>query len=159
MCGIIGYNGPRKAERILIGGLKKLEYRGYDSAGIALVEQDGIAIYKKQGKVTALEKILPCDTAATVGIGHTRWATHGAPKDCNAHPHRSGKVTLVHNGIIENEQALRSMLKKQGFSPISDTDTELIAMLMDHCYRGEPRDAIRAACSFGRLLCPWHFIR
>ncbi len=147
MCGIIGYNGPRKAEPILIDGLKKLEYRGYDSAGIALMEKQGIRIFKKEGKVAALESILPKESNATIGIGHTRWATHGAPMDCNAHPHSYGKVTLVHNGIIENEQALRTMLKNQGFSPISDTDTELIAMLMDHCYRGDPRDAIRAACA------------
>lgn len=147
MCGIIGYNGPRKAEPILIDGLKKLEYRGYDSAGIALMEKQGIQIFKKEGKVAALEAILPKESSATIGIGHTRWATHGAPKDRNAHPHSYGKVTLVHNGIIENEQALRSMLKHQGLSPISDTDTELIAMLMDHCYRGDPRDAIHAACA------------
>ena len=147
MCGIIGYNGPRKATSVLIDGLKKLEYRGYDSAGIALMEAKKIQIYKKEGKVAVLETILPKETNATVGIGHTRWATHGAPEDRNAHPHRCGKVTLVHNGIIENEQALRSMLKKEGLSPISDTDTELIAMLIDHCYRGDPRDAIRAACA------------
>lgn len=147
MCGIIGYNGPRKAEPILIDGLKKLEYRGYDSAGIALMEGRGIEIYKKEGKVAALESILPKESNATIGIGHTRWATHGAPEDRNAHPHSFGKVTLVHNGIIENDQSLRTMLKKQGLSPISDTDTELIAMLMDHCYRGDPRNAIRAACA------------
>ncbi|MBR2013645.1 MAG: glutamine--fructose-6-phosphate transaminase (isomerizing) [Clostridia bacterium] len=147
MCGIIGYNGPRKAETVLIDGLKKLEYRGYDSAGIALMEKQGIRIFKKEGKVAALESILPKASNATIGIGHTRWATHGAPEDRNAHPHSWGKVTLVHNGIIENDQSLRTMLKKQGLSPISDTDTELIAMLIDHCYRGDPRDAIRAACA------------
>ncbi len=147
MCGIIGYNGPQKAEPILISGLKKLEYRGYDSAGIALMEKQGIRIFKKEGKVAALESILPKENTATIGIGHTRWATHGAPEDRNAHPHSWGKVTLVHNGIIENDQALRTMLKNQGLSPISDTDTELIAMLIDHCYRGDPRDAIRAACA------------
>ena len=147
MCGIIGYNGPRKAETVLIDGLKKLEYRGYDSAGIALMEEQGIKVYKKEGKVAALESILPKENKATIGIGHTRWATHGAPEDRNAHPHRCGKVTLVHNGIIENDQSLRTMLKNQGLSPISDTDTELIAMLIDRCYRGDPRDAIRAACA------------
>ena len=147
MCGIIGYNGPRKAMPLLIDGLKKLEYRGYDSAGIALMEKEGICTFKKEGKVAALEGILPAKTTATLGIGHTRWATHGAPQDRNAHPHSHGKVTLVHNGIIENEQALRGMLKKQGISPISDTDTELIAILIDRCYRGNPRDAIRAACA------------
>ncbi len=147
MCGIIGYNGPRKADPILINGLKKLEYRGYDSAGIALMGRKGIEVYKKEGKVAALESILPKENTATIGIGHTRWATHGAPEDRNAHPHSWGKVTLVHNGIIENDQALRTMLKNQGLRPISDTDTELIAMLIDHCYRGDPRNAIRAACA------------
>ncbi len=147
MCGIIGYNGPRKAETVLIGGLKRLEYRGYDSAGIALMGKQGVRIFKKEGKVAALESILPKENNATIGIGHTRWATHGAPEDRNAHPHSHGKVTLVHNGIIENDQALRTMLKKQSLSPISDTDTELIAMLIDHCYRGDPRNAIRAACA------------
>ncbi len=147
MCGIIGYNGPRKATSVLIDGLKKLEYRGYDSAGIALLEEKKIQIYKKEGKVAALETILPKENKATLGIGHTRWATHGAPEDRNAHPHRCGKVTLVHNGIIENDQALRTMLKNQGLSPISDTDTELVSMLIDRCYRGDPRDAIRAACA------------
>lgn len=147
MCGIIGYNGPRKAMPLLIDGLKKLEYRGYDSAGIALMEKEGVCTFKKEGKVASLEGILPAKTTATLGIGHTRWATHGAPQDRNAHPHSHGKVTLVHNGIIENEHILRGMLKKQGITPISDTDTELIAILIDRCYRGDPRDAIRAACA------------
>lgn len=147
MCGIIGYAGGRNAAQVLVGGLKKLEYRGYDSAGIALAEEREIRIFKTAGKVAALERIMPLKTASTLGLGHTRWATHGAPEMRNAHPHRSGKVTLVHNGIIENEQTLRAQLNQQGFSPISDTDTELIAMLIDRHYCGDARAAIRAACA------------
>ena len=146
MCGIIGYAGNRNAAQVLVRGLKKLEYRGYDSAGIALAEEQEISIYKTAGKVNALERIIPLNSASTLGLGHTRWATHGAPELLNAHPHRSGKVTLVHNGIIENEQALRASLKAQGLSPVSDTDTELIAILMNTHYHGEALPAIRAAC-------------
>lgn len=146
MCGIIGYAGDGNTADILINGLKKLEYRGYDSAGIALAEQGEIRIIKTAGKVASLAQKMPKNRAAMLGLGHTRWATHGAPEERNAHPHRCGKITLVHNGIIENEQALRIQLKKQGFSPISDTDTELIAMLLEQHYKGDPRPAIRAVC-------------
>ncbi len=147
MCGIIGYAGGQEAAKLLIGGLKKLEYRGYDSAGIALAEPAGIALYKTDKKVASLEELIPRNTASRLGLGHTRWATHGAPEPRNAHPHQWGKVTLVHNGIIENERTLREQLKSEGLSPISDTDTELIAMLIDRAYRGDPRAAIRAACA------------
>ncbi len=147
MCGIIGYAGKQDTASVLIGGLKKLEYRGYDSAGIALATQEGIRIYKTKGKVSALEEAIAGKETkgAWLGIGHTRWATHGVPSDCNAHPHRYGKVVLVHNGIIENERALRQDFKKSGKIPQSETDTELIAMLMDQLYTGDPIEAIRKA--------------
>lgn len=147
MCGIIGYAGGPEAAQRLIGGLKKLEYRGYDSAGIALQSPAGTALYKTADKVAALERLIPPKTACRLGLGHTRWATHGAPEQRNAHPHQWGKVTLVHNGIIENEAALRVQLKKEGVCPVSDTDTELIAILVDRAYTGDPRAAIRAACA------------
>lgn len=147
MCGIIGYAGGQEASKLLIKGLKKLEYRGYDSAGIALHSPEGITLYKTDEKVGALAAMLPQNTASHLGLGHTRWATHGAPEPRNAHPHQRGKVTLVHNGIIENEQRLRRELKEAGIRFISDTDTELIAVLMDQAYTGDPRSAIRTACA------------
>jgi len=145
MCGIIGYAGERDTAEILIGGLKKLEYRGYDSAGIALSRSGGIDVYKNKGKVSALEQqVQRHNTAdASIGIGHTRWATHGAPEDVNAHPHRSGRVVLVHNGIIENDGALRSELAARNLHPIGQTDTELIAILLNEAYVGDPIGAIR----------------
>ncbi|MBQ8894873.1 MAG: glutamine--fructose-6-phosphate transaminase (isomerizing) [Clostridia bacterium] len=147
MCGIIGYAGKRDTAEVLIGGLKKLEYRGYDSAGIALEKEGKIDIYKNKGKVAVLEEqVSGKDTAgARIGIGHTRWATHGAPSDVNAHPHRSGKVVLVHNGIIENDRELRAELAAKGIRPVSDTDTELIALLLNKLYTGDPIPALRAA--------------
>lgn len=147
MCGIIGYVGSRDTADVLIGGLKKLEYRGYDSAGIALEKSGKIDIYKSQGKVAILEEnVAKKDTAgARIGIGHTRWATHGAPSDTNAHPHRSGKVVLVHNGIIENDRELRAELAAKGLCPVSETDTELIALLLNSLYEGDPRSALRKA--------------
>lgn len=147
MCGIIGYAGPRNTAEVLIGGLKKLEYRGYDSAGIALAKNNKIEIFKSKGKVVVLEEQIAQKRidGACVGIGHTRWATHGAPSDINAHPHRSGKVVLVHNGIIENERALRITLEKKGLRPVSDTDTELVALLLNEFYSGDPIAALRQA--------------
>jgi glucosamine--fructose-6-phosphate aminotransferase (isomerizing) len=144
MCGIIGYAGKENACDQLIAGLKKLEYRGYDSAGIALAENGKIKIFKTAGKVAELEASIPQKTASNLGIGHTRWATHGAPDTINAHPHRAGKVTLVHNGIIENEKALRTRLNAQGKTPLSDTDTELIALLTDTLYQGNPIQTLSA---------------
>lgn len=143
MCGIIGYTGEGNTREILLKGLKKLEYRGYDSVGIALAQKNGIEIYKDKGKVTVLENKLPPFPHAEAGIGHTRWATHGKPDRVNAHPHRSGQVVLVHNGIIENEQLLRQELTAAGKLPVSETDTELIAMLLDRFYEGDPLQAIR----------------
>lgn len=128
MCGIVGYTGPREAYPIIIKGLKRLEYRGYDSTGIAL-QNGGIKVYKKKGKVAELEEnIVGKDLHAYVGIGHTRWATHGEPSDRNAHPHQSasGKLAMIHNGIIENYSQLKNELLSKGYTFVSDTDTEVL---------------------------------
>ncbi len=128
MCGIVGYTGPREAYPVIIKGLRRLEYRGYDSAGVAL-QNGGIKIYKKKGKVAELEDhTVGKDLHAHTGIGHTRWATHGEPNDCNAHPHRSasGKLAMIHNGIIENYAQLKKELTNQGYVFKSETDTEVL---------------------------------
>lgn len=130
MCGIVGYVGTRSAEKILVQGLKRLEYRGYDSAGIALIDAAKPATFKSKGKVAELEKLLGQSTSK-IGIGHTRWATHGEPNDANAHPHTYEKITLVHNGIIENYQTLKDSLLSKGATFKSDTDTEVIAVLLN----------------------------
>ncbi len=131
MCGIVGYIGNKKALPIILDGLKRLEYRGYDSAGIAVLENDEMRIWKKAGKVSELESVLE-STGATVGIGHTRWATHGEPSDLNAHPHRdeSGSIALVHNGIIENHASIRQTLEKGGCTFSTETDTEAMVQLI-----------------------------
>ena len=142
MCGIVGYIGNREAYPILIKGLKRLEYRGYDSAGVALLNGD-TAIYKKKGKVTQLEEFVRGkDTKCTIGIGHTRWATHGEPSDLNAHPHHSekGLFTIIHNGIIENYSVLKSMLTEKGMKFYSETDTEVLANLIEYIYLTEKVD-------------------
>ena len=129
MCGIVGYTGTRQAYPIVIDGLKKLEYRGYDSAGVALQQGDSLMVYKKAGKVAALEEFVgDQSTAGTTGIGHTRWATHGEPSDRNAHPHysKSGKLAMIHNGIIENYAQLKNELTKAGYEFKSDTDSEVL---------------------------------
>ena len=129
MCGIVAYIGPREAYPVIMKGLKRLEYRGYDSAGVALLEKNNLRVYKKQGRVTALEEsIIGKDLHAHAGIGHTRWATHGEPSDRNAHPHLSanGKLAMIHNGIIENYAQLKTELTKKGYTFKSDTDTEVL---------------------------------
>lgn len=132
MCGIVGYIGSKEAQPILVGGLKRLEYRGYDSAGIITVGDEEVLLRAK-GKVSELEsKINKSKTTATVGIGHTRWATHGEPSESNAHPHRAGNVYLVHNGIIENYKELKRELKGHEFA--SETDSEVLAALIDSLY-------------------------
>jgi len=147
MCGIIGYIGEKHPKEILLNGLKNLEYRGYDSAGIALKNNDEIQIIKSIGKISNLEekinneKLIDCN----LGIAHTRWATHGIPSEENAHPHKVGKITLVHNGIIENASELRDELKKEGVSFNSQTDTEVIAALINKYYEGNVKDAINKA--------------
>ncbi|HQU73719.1 MAG TPA: glutamine--fructose-6-phosphate transaminase (isomerizing), partial [Calditrichia bacterium] len=134
MCGIVGYIGPREAYPILINGLKRLEYRGYDSSGVALVRNGSIAVEKQVGKIAALEELVrDRNVTGNVGIAHTRWATHGEPNQTNAHPHidGEGKIVLVHNGIVENYDTLRKMLGAKGHTFITDTDTETIAHLIE----------------------------
>lgn len=151
MCGIVGYNGNNKCVDILLEGLSKLEYRGYDSAGIAVLEDNEIKIIKEKGKLDNLkEKVLTLDLKGTKGIGHTRWATHGEPSETNAHPHVSNdtSVTVVHNGIIENYQELREKLERHNYTFYSETDTEVIANLIDYYYKKYkigPVDAIAKA--------------
>lgn len=138
MCGIVGYIGSKNAYPIIMTGLKRLEYRGYDSAGIALVQGDKTTVYKKQGKVADLESYLSGkNTEGCIGMGHTRWATHGEPNDVNAHPHTSmnGKFTVIHNGIIENYNALKKLLVEKKYSFKSETDTEVIANYIEYIYQ------------------------
>jgi len=139
MCGIVGYIGMREAYPVLIKGLKRLEYRGYDSAGVALLNGDTV-IYKKKGKVSELEAhVKGRETGCTIGLGHTRWATHGEPSDLNAHPHHSqkGLFTIIHNGIIENYSVLKKTLQDQGMTFYSETDTEVLANLIEFIYTSE----------------------
>lgn len=138
MCGIVAYVGQQEALPIIIKGLKRLEYRGYDSAGVALLDQQGLSIYKKKGKVSELEKYLESngDIKSTIGIGHTRWATHGEPNDVNAHPHYSAseKFAMIHNGIIENYEVLKQDLLQKGYTFESDTDTEVFVKFIEDIY-------------------------
>jgi glucosamine--fructose-6-phosphate aminotransferase (isomerizing) len=148
MCGIVGYTGPRQAASLLIEGLRRLEYRGYDSAGIAVVNGRGLEIMKAAGKLSALEQQLAGKLPqGTVGIGHTRWATHGAPTTPNAHPHtdQSGDIAVIHNGIIENAGAIRKMLEGRGHTFTSETDTEVLAHLVGELYNGSLEEAVAAA--------------
>jgi glucosamine--fructose-6-phosphate aminotransferase (isomerizing) len=158
MCGIVAYLGKKVAQPILTEGLKRLEYRGYDSAGVALLGSGSIRITKSSGRISALEQILEePDAAETFGIGHTRWATHGEPNTVNAHPHldHSGKIALVHNGIIENYATLKTWLRNEGVEFASDTDTENPAKT-----RGRPRPTDRTNSSgpfkkpFGKCTAP-----
>ncbi len=139
MCGIVGYIGKKEAFPILIKGLKRLEYRGYDSAGVALLNGN-MTVFKKAGKVSDLEKIVdPAHTGANIGIGHTRWATHGEPNDRNAHPHlsQSGDLAIIHNGIIENYSSIKEELTKRGYTFHSDTDTEILVNLIEEVQKKE----------------------
>lgn len=154
MCGIVGYIGNKQASEIIVDGLSKLEYRGYDSAGIAVVnDNDIISWAKKKGRLAGLEEILAENPIqGTVGIGHTRWATHGAPSDVNSHPHLNAAETLavVHNGIIENYMQLREMLTEEGYVFKSETDTEVAVHLIDKYYEGDLLAAVRKAVSIFR---------
>lgn len=147
MCGIIGFTGVLETEKVLVEGLSQLEYRGYDSAGIAFFENDKVRTIKTAGKVACLaDKVNGANLHdITCGIGHTRWATHGGVSDLNSHPHTSGKVTLIHNGIIENYKELQEELAGKGKYPISQTDTEIAAMVVNDCYDYDPIKAIRKA--------------
>src|SRR2546430_5611217 len=149
MCGIVGYVGSDQALPIVLEGLRRLEYRGYDSAGVAVLDT-GLWVLKRQGKLAELEGALQGETVAgTVGMGHTRWATHGVPSDRNAHPHTDchGRVAVIHNGIIENFTDLRSQLEKRAHTFESDTDTECIAHLVEEKLAEESGlvGAVRAA--------------
>ena len=146
MCGIVGYVGEKQAAPILLDGLSKLEYRGYDSAGIAVFDGEKINMTKAKGRLKVLEEITHGGSTmpGVLGVGHTRWATHGEPSDVNAHPHlnRDGSIAVVHNGIIENYLKLKKKLVKKGYEFVSDTDTEVIAHLLDYYYDGNPLRAI-----------------
>ena len=147
MCGIIGFIGGEQAAPILLGGLKKLEYRGYDSAGIAILENGQIDIAKSKGRLEILYDKIDGGRSfhGTAGIGHTRWATHGEPSDANSHPHRSrsGKFAIVHNGIIENYATLKAQLQDKGCEFVSETDTEVIAHLLEQNDTGDLLETIR----------------
>ena len=151
MCGIVGYIGYKNAKDVILKGLKRLEYRGYDSAGIATIESTGLFQTKKQGKVAELEKILSIPKhVGTIGIGHTRWATHGPPNDLNAHPHtdNSGKFMIVHNGIIENYSSIKKLLEKENIKCKTDTDSEVLVQFIAYLYKKENLDfysAVRSA--------------
>ena len=138
MCGIVGYIGTKpNAIKTIIDGLEALEYRGYDSAGIAYVEKNQITIKKKEGRIATLKKTLDFDLPIFMGIGHTRWATHGEPNEKNSHPHQCGKFTIVHNGIIENYAELKKELEEKGYIFKSDTDTEVACAMLDAIYQEE----------------------
>jgi len=150
MCGIIGYVGKEKAVPLLIEGLKRLEYRGYDSAGMAVLEEEGLIFEKCAGKISALKALLQDkEFNSTTGMAHTRWATHGEPTDENAHPHLDckGNIAVVHNGIIENYRSLRELLIQKGHKFTSDTDTEILAHLIEEYYDGDLLEATQAALS------------
>ena len=152
MCGIVGYVGKRNAQDVLLDGLEKLEYRGYDSAGVALALEGGIRVVKSKGRLAELRKRLAVEALARsgCGIGHTRWATHGEPSDVNSHPHSTPRVSIVHNGIIENYGVLKERLMAKGYTFESETDTEVLVKLIDCCYEGEPLKALRAALAMVR---------
>ncbi len=152
MCGIVGYTGPKQAYPVILKGLKRLEYRGYDSSGVALLHNGKLDVYKKKGKVAELEESLEgVDLHANIGIGHTRWATHGEPNDRNAHPHQSasGRLAIIHNGIIENYAQLKAELVKKGYTFKSDTDTEVLLNFIEDIQKnnngGSLEDALRIA--------------
>ncbi len=148
MCGIVGYVGPKQATRILMEGLRRMEYRGYDSAGIAVQNGSGIEIHKAAGKLGVLAgELVGCEPVGTCGMGHTRWATHGAPTTLNAHPHtdQSGRIALIHNGIVENANSIKKALVARGHVFLSETDTEVLAHLIGELYEGNLEEAVAAA--------------
>ena len=144
MCGIVGYVGERECADVLVDGLKKLEYRGYDSAGIAVFENGKIVVEKSKGKLQDLVDKMAKEKKPEghCGIGHTRWATHGEPSDINSHPHGNKRVSIVHNGIIENYKEIKDFLLDQGYGFESETDTETVAKLLDYYYNGNPIETI-----------------
>lgn len=155
MCGIVGYTGGKNAVRVLLDTLSNLEYRGYDSAGISVFGDNGIETVKAKGRLQNLADLLAHEHAKLsghCGIGHTRWATHGEPSDLNAHPHATEKLSLVHNGIIENYQQLKASLTAQGYTFVSRTDTEVAAKLIDSLYRGIRLPLLSKRRNFWRVL-------
>ena len=158
MCGIVGYIGGDQAAPILLEGLEKLEYRGYDSAGVAVYDQGRVQIAKAKGRLQVLKEMIHGgdDIRGTLGIGHTRWATHGEPSDVNAHPQASvsGKFAVVHNGIIENYLSLKEYLMRKGVAFLSETDTTGILLPRRYSGRGS-----QGALKSGGLLWPWHYLR
>ncbi len=144
MCGIVGYIGDRDCTNVLIDALEKLEYRGYDSAGIAVMGNGAINVAKCKGRLANLVEKMENEgrPSGNMGIGHTRWATHGEPSDINSHPHGNRRVTVVHNGIIENYRQIKEFLINEGYSFVSETDTETVAKLLDYHYSGNPVDTI-----------------
>ena len=146
MCGIVGYIGESQAAPILLDGLEKLEYRGYDSAGIAVYDGEKINTVKSKGRLKVLSELTHdgMKLPGNLGIGHTRWATHGSPSDVNAHPHynKAESIIVVHNGIIENYLKLKKKLESRGYEFISETDTEIVAHLLDYYYNGNPLEAV-----------------
>ena len=157
MCGIVGYLGCRDAYPVLIKGLHRLEYRGYDSAGIALISGDNeLNVYKSKGKVADLERFAESkDISGNIGIAHTRWATHGEPNDANAHPHysQSRSLALIHNGIIENYTSLRAEMESKGFTFRSNTDTEVIVYLVEYIMQTNRVDLCTASGGWGVCHC------
>ena len=152
MCGIIGYVGKdKKAINKTITCLERLEYRGYDSAGIAYVSNNKLNIIKSQGRIQKLKNKININDEASIAIAHTRWATHGDATDINAHPHKVGKVTIVHNGIIENYLELKEMLTNKGYKFVSETDTEIACAIIDYLYK-EENDILNALNKFTSLV-------
>ena len=152
MCGIVGYAGKTNVIKNIMTGLKSLEYRGYDSSGIAYLDKNNnIKIYKKVGQIKNLDQILNYEDEASLGISHTRWATHGGVTDTNAHPHNQGKITLVHNGIIENYEELKKELEKEGYNFKSSTDSEIAAVLIDKLYK-ENKDMLKTLIKLKEIL-------
>lgn len=149
MCGIVGYVGKKDCTKILLDSLSKLEYRGYDSAGVAVVQDGEIVTKKNKGRLLGLEEKMNQEgwLKGTCGIGHTRWATHGEPSDINSHPHGNANITIVHNGIIENYKKIKDFLESKGYEFISQTDTETVAKLLDFYYNGDPQETIARAVS------------
>lgn len=150
MCGIIGYVGKKNSLHVLINGLKRLEYRGYDSAGVAFINKNNIEIIKEKGKVSELEKKIDFTKKSNIGISHTRWATHGVANEINAHPHSCEKITLVHNGIIENYEILKKELEQKGYRFNSETDSEVIAVLLNDLYK--ENDIIESIIKIQKIL-------
>ena len=152
MCGIVGYIGKdKKVLHVLIDGLKHLEYRGYDSAGVAYVKNNSVVIEKTTGRISNLEKELNFSDKSSIGIGHTRWATHGGVTKANSHPHRCEKITIVHNGIIENYIELKEELSKKGYKFYSETDTEVAAVLLNDLYKNN-HDILKSIKEFKKLV-------